>query len=116
LSAQIVPLTCNPQQTLTVMLNVDGASLTLNLGINYNETAGWWAMTISDDQGNLILDSIPLLCAQYPTANILGQFAYLQIGSAYIYNATGVAMDSPNDTNLGTDFLLIWSDTPGWSA
>jgi len=111
-SRQIVPLTNAPNQTLQVTLNVDGASLTLNLGINFNETASYWTMTISDDQGNLILDSVPLLVSQYPTANILGQFAYLAIGSAYVVNATGSGLDSPDSTNLGTDFLLIWSDTP----
>ena len=116
MSLQVVPLQPLPNQTLTVMLNVDGASITLNLGLSYNRMGGYWVMTIKDAQGVLILDSIPLLVGQPPAENILGQFAYLGIGSAYILNATGVAMDSPDSESLGSDFLLVWGDTPGYSA
>ena len=116
MSAQVIPLTTAPNQTLQPTLNVDGKSLTLNLALSYNRMAGYWVMTIRDSQGNMVLDSIPLLVGQPPANNILGQFGYLAIGSAYIVNATGAAMDSPDDTNLGSDFLLVWSDTPGYSA
>jgi hypothetical protein len=116
MSAQIVPVTSFPNQTLQPTLNVDGKTLVLNLALSFNEAGAYWVMQIKDSAGTLILDSIPLLVGQPPATNILGQFAYLGIGSAYVVNVTGVAMDSPDDTNLGTDFLLIWSDSPGYVA
>lgn len=110
--AQIVPLTSHPNQFLTVPLNVDTGVLTLQLGVNYNGAAGYWVLSVADQNGTPLLDSIPMVCGYYPAANILQQYAYLGIGSAFLINASGVDQDSPDNTNLGTDFLLLWSDTP----
>ncbi len=113
MSAQIIPITPNSgNQTLQVTLSVDGGVLKLQLTLAYNAMAGYWVMTIADNSGNLILDSIPLVTGAYPAANVLEQFAYLAIGSAFIINASGVAQDHPDSTNLGSDFLLLWDDTP----
>jgi hypothetical protein len=110
--AQIVPLTTNPNQSLAITLQVDGSALTLQLSVSYSKAAGYWVLAIADQSGNLLLDSIPMICGYYPASNILQQYAYLEIGSAYIINVSGVAQDSPDDTNLGSDFQLLWSDTP----
>jgi hypothetical protein len=111
---QIIPLTSDPNQELQINPIVDGAALNLRLNISWNEMAQYWTMKISDPKtGGCILDSIPLVAGDYPAANLLGQFAYLGIGSAYIINAGQVPIDSPDDTNLGTDFILLWGDTPG---
>ncbi len=111
---QIVPLTNAPNQSLSVSLNVDNRVLPLQLRVRFSQMAGYWLLTIADASGNLLLDSIPLLASAYPSANILGQYAYLQIGSAYVVNASGIAQDYPDSTNLGTDFVLVWSDTPAF--
>ena len=98
---------------MTVTLVVDGAQLTLNLAIAFSDMAGYWLMTISDQYGNLILDSIPLVTGGYPAANLLAQYVYLRIGSCYIINATGdLTMDYPDQNSLGSVFQLVWSDTP----
>lgn len=110
--SQIIPLTNQSNQSLTVALSVDNAVLTLQLVVRYAELIGYWLMSISDSNGNLLLDSIPLVTGAWPAANLLGQYRSLQIGSAYVLNASGVAMDSPDATNLGTDFIVLWSDTP----
>lgn len=110
---QIVPLTSSPNQTIQVSLSVDGSVLPLFLYFNFNETAGYWVMQVSDANRNVLLTNIPLLCGVFPAANILGQYAYLGIGSAYVLNASGIAEDSPDDSSLGTDFVLVWGDTPG---
>jgi hypothetical protein len=113
MAAQIIPLTTTPNQTFTVAVNIDGTLKSLMLTFRYNSIAGYWVMTIQD-AGSLdyIVDSVPLVVGQYPTGNILGQYAYLNIGSAYIWNINNSADDSPDDTNLGTDFVLLWYDTP----
>jgi hypothetical protein len=110
--AQIVPVTGNPNQTLTVSLNVDGGVVTLQLTVRYFDLCGYWVMTIKDATGNLLLDSIPMLCGVYPAANILAQYAYLQIGSAFLVNVSNTTQDSPGASSLGTDFLLLWDDNP----
>lgn len=110
--AQIIPLTSNPRQTSTVSLNVDGNNLTLKLAINYNSMANYWTMDVSDAQGNLLVGSIPLVCGQYPAANVLQQHGYLRIGSAFVINAGSAAQDYPGSANLGTAFVLVWDDTP----
>src|ERR1035437_4090631 len=99
MSLQQIPLTNSPNQTLTVQLNVDGVSLTLNLTVSYCRMAGYWIMSISDVNNNLLIDSIPMLCGRYPAANLLQQQVYLHIGSAYIIN-TGNSVPT-NGTGYG---------------
>jgi hypothetical protein len=111
MSAQIIPLTASPNQSFAVTLQVDNAPLTLNLNLRWNEMAGYWVLKISDSAGSLILDSLPLLTGWYPAANILAQYGYLKIGSAYILNVGNVASDYPGKTDLGAAFVLLWDDT-----
>ncbi len=139
MALQVVPLTNSPNQSFTAQLQVDGAPLSLNLEINYNEMAGYWVMSISDVNNNLLIDSIPLITGSYPAANLLEQQKYLAIGSWYIINVSNLisetgsetgygqgaygagpyggqlgqgGVDYPNSTNLGTDFQLWVGDTP----
>lgn len=108
---QIIPLT--PQnQTLNIQLSIDGQNKTLVLTIMYNTIADYWYMSVSDSNGNKLLDSVPLLVSDYPANNILEQYSYLQIGSAYVVpKSNAAAFSQPNDTNLGTDYVLVWGDT-----
>ena len=111
MSDNLIPLTTAPNQTFTAVLNVNNAILRLNLTIRYNEMATYWVMTIADQNNNVLLDSIPLLTGTWPAANILQQYQYLNIGSAYVINAGSQTLyDYPNITDLGTDFVLVWSD------
>lgn len=137
MSLQQIPLTNSPNQSLTVQLDVDGVPLTLNLTVSYNEMAGYWVLSISDVNNNLLIDSVPMLTGGYPSANILQQQKYLNIGSWYIINiANGIptgsqgygqggygqgnyggaagqgGVDFPDSTNLGISFQLWVNDTP----
>lgn len=108
---QVVPLDNSPNQTFAISLSVDGSILQLNLAISFAEMAGYWLMDISDVNGNLLLASIPLITGEWPAANLLAQYAYLGIGSAYVINAGQAAIDYPDSVSLGTSFVLVWSDT-----
>lgn len=110
MATQIVPLTPNMNQNFKITLSVDGKNITLNLAFVYNTPGGYWFMSISDNIGNMLLDAIPLVTGNYPTADILGQYTYLGLGSAMIV-PIGSVQGIPNETNLGTDFVLAWSDT-----
>lgn len=110
--AQIVPLPANPNQTLNVSLQVDGKNLQLRLGLSFNSMAGYWSMDVQDQFGNDLIVGIPLITGDYPAANLLQQQRYMAIGSCYVVNFSQVATDYPDASNLGTDFVLLWGDTP----
>jgi hypothetical protein len=111
MSYQIIPLTPSPQQNFPAQLQVDGNAITLNLAIRWSAMAGYWVMSVSNSQGDLLLDSIPLVTGWYPAANLLAQAGYLAIGSAYILNQGDGDSDYPGIDDLGTDFVLLWGDT-----
>lgn len=110
MSQQIIPLVQAPNQTFTVQLSVDGNPLTLNLQLGYVAMSGWWQLQISDVQDNVLIASVPLITGYYPAANMLAQYGYLKIGSAYILNTGNATSDYPTETSL-TKFSLLWSDT-----
>ena len=109
---QIIPLQ-SVNQSLEVDLNIDGGVVTLGLEFRYNRIAGYWTMQISNPtSGKVLVDSIPLVRGNIGAANLLGQYAYLNIGSAYLLKNREAQGDYPDETNLGTDFQLLWRDTP----
>lgn len=109
---QVVPLTAAPKQKFNVNLNVDGNPLTLQLGISWSSMAGYWVMSIFNSAGSLLLDSVPLITGWYPAANLLAQYRYLKIGSAYILNNGTSNSDYPGINDLGSGWSLLWGDTP----
>lgn len=106
---QVIPLTNQPNQTFGVQLTVNGNPLTLNLTISYSEMAGYWQMSVADTNGNLLIASVPLITGWYPAANLLAQYQYLKIGSAYLLNTGSVYSDYPGPNELDK-FTLLWSD------
>jgi hypothetical protein len=111
-SGQIIPLTVSANQTFSVNLTVDGNPLTLNLALRFSNMAGYWVLSIYDQSGDIILDSLPMVTGWYPAGNILAQYGYLKIGAAYLLNQGNDASDYPGTTDLGTGFQLCWGDTP----
>lgn len=109
---QVIPVTSLPNQTFQMILDVDGKNITLGFKFSYSEAADYWVMTVYDPGNNMcLLDSIPLLSGQYPAANILEQYAYLGIGSAVLVPTAQIDAEGPDDTTLGTEFVLLWGDT-----
>lgn len=108
--AQIVPLTQAPNQTFTVQLIVDGAPLTLNFALTYSAMSGWWQLAVFNAQNAPLIASVPLVTGYYPAANMLAQYGYLQIGSAYLLNTGNSPDDYPGASDL-TAFSLLWGDT-----
>ena len=109
MSSQIIPLSSADNQTFKAILTVNGSSLTLNFGISYTAMAGYWQMSISDANGNLLIAAVPLITGWYTAANLLAQYQYLAIGSAYLLNTGGAALDYPDQAGL-SQFSLVWGD------
>ena len=108
--SQIVPLTTAPNQTFSVQLTVDNQPLTLNLSLSYSYMSGWWELQIADVNNNVLVASIPLITGWYPSANLLAQYGYLEIGSAYLLNTGNDPNDYPGLNDL-PGFSLLWDDT-----
>lgn len=110
MSAQLIPLTQAPNQTFSVQLTVDGNPLTLNFFLSYSVMSGWWQVQVSSAQNVVLIASVPLITGYYPSANLLAQYGYLAIGSAFILNTGNATSDYPSANNL-TNFSLLWGDT-----
>lgn len=108
--SQIVPLTTLPNQTLSVTLAINGGTLTLLLTQSFNRVGGFWVLNISTAQNVPLVNSLPLITGDWPAGNILGPYEYLGIGEAFVINSNGAASDFPNDSNLGSGFVLLWTD------
>ena len=112
MSAQILPVTSAPNQFMTVGLALNGGTVALSLQFSYNRVGGFWVMDVSDLQGNPLVTSIPLLTGDWPAANIMAPFDYLQIGAWYVINQSGAIMDWPDSNTLGAAFLVLVDDNP----
>ena len=105
---QIVPIDNSPNQTMQVRLSVDDGVLVLTLKFSFNEEAGYWVMGIVDaETGEYLVDPIPLLTH----INFLGPYAYLNLGSAFLLDISGVGLDYPGADDFGVNYLLYWGDT-----
>ena len=111
--AKIVPLSNAPNQTITVTLNINGGSTTLNIFQYWNRIGQFWAIDIFNAFGTPLVTSVPLVTGDWPGANILSAFEYLQIGEWFIINQSGATTDIPTDQNLGTGFALLVDDNVG---
>jgi hypothetical protein len=58
---QVIPLDDSPNQTWQVSLNINGGITTLFVELNFNEIAGYWAMSIFDINQTLLASGVPLL-------------------------------------------------------
>lgn len=109
MSSQLVPLNVAQNQTFTVQLTVNGAPLTLLLTLVYYAMAGYWSLKVANSLGVTLLASVPLVTGWYPAANVLAQYQYLNIGSAYVLNTGNSPLDYPDQNSLG-QFSLLWAD------
>lgn len=104
----IVPLTSSPNQTFTSSIPIDGKAIKFYFFLRYNTEQKCWQMDLSDSNKTPLITSVPLI----GSLNILEQYSYLNIGSAYVVKVDpNIADDRPNEYNLGKDFILVWGDT-----
>lgn len=104
------PTSRNEWQTITVQ--PDGTKKTVQLRFHFVDTKGIWNLSIYDPKtGACMAECIPLLSGLYPSADILGPFGALGIGSACIVPlVTSPTTEHPSETNFGTEFVLVWGD------
>lgn len=107
---QKIVLSSTPNQTIEAILSVNGVNRNFQFFIRFNDIANYWVMRITDlDTNEVLLDSVPLLPAIDSSGNILAQYDYLRIGSAYLVAVSDEFM-TPGIDDLGTNFILLWGD------
>ena len=105
----IIPIKSTPNYKFSTKIPIGGQSLILQFDIQYNELADYWILDVGDNNGRALLSCLPIV----PTQNILEQYTYLQIGSAYIVPAQTIREQWPTRHTLGVDWYLLWDDTVG---
>lgn len=104
-----IPLTNQPFAELSFRVTLDGgarnASITLKL--RYFDLYDYWMADVYDT-----VSGLPLVCGLtlVPGVNLLGQYQHLYIGDAYIVAVTNTDLEQPDNTSLGSTFVLIWGD------
>ena len=109
---QVIPLMSTPNQTLSCKVRIDdGTQINLKFFLNFNEIARYWTMDVTNADINArYLTGIPLVPGDYPAGNILAQYSYLKIGSAYMVKLSDLIDPLPQPNNLGTEWFLVWGD------
>lgn len=107
----IIPLKPDPNQVFRCQIPIDGGNRVLQFSLRYNQMAKYWTMGITDENGTLLVDSLPVITGEYPAANLLEQYQHLHIGSAVIVPVGHPKTAEPDDENLGSEFILVWGDT-----
>lgn len=102
----VVPFEAIPNHRFSCVVPIDGGNTKLRFYMRYNEIATYWVVDISKDD-EVVLSSLPLKPAQ----NILEQFSYLGIGSAYILPKSEAAKQWPEANDFSSEWVVWWGDT-----
>lgn len=104
----IVPLTNQPYSEQEFKLTLKNRrNINIKLKLRYNDLcADWTAEVIDNSTVKTLIDTLPLV----PGVNLLGQFGYLNIGEAYVIPTTDTELMMPDNTTLGSVFVLVWGD------
>ena len=79
----------------------------------WNPIGEYWQFDLYDiSTGNQLLNKQVVYSITFPYNNIISAFRYKEIGSLYVVNLNGTSGDKPNYENLGSEYSLIWGDTP----
>lgn len=100
----IIPTT-GGNETFDITLN--GVEYTLQLIWRDDPCGmGGWVLDIGDNQGDPLLQGIPLVTG----VDLLAQYGYMNFGGQlYVQTLSGPSpLDPPTFTNLGTDCQLYW--------
>lgn len=109
---QIIPTSPAPDNTMSVVVEVNGQKIPLLFRFRFNVVGKYWFLDVSNAiNGSMYLSGVPLVTGEYPAADLLEQFHYLGIGKALIAKMTDTPpTEIPDDRNLGVEFALAWGD------
>ena len=113
MTLSVLPVNSNPNQTFECTLPVDGSNRRFKFFFEWNPIGRYWQFDLFDLNNNdeQLLNKQPVYSIDYPYNNIISTYTYKEIGSLYVV-ATLPNSDRPDFTNLGSDYVLVWGDTP----
>lgn len=98
-----IPLQVGTPQTFSIQLGGVSYQLTF-LYRNDTSGLGGWTVDIADDNGNPILQGVPLVTG----ADLLAQYPHLDFGGSLIVQTTSNPDAIPTFDNLGDDGVVYW--------
>lgn len=103
----VIPLTNQPNQTFTTVVDVNGSNKTFRFFISWNQCGKYWEFDLFDDNtGEQYLNRIPLS----GSGNLISQYDYKDIGRAFLVNVSGTDNTTPGLEDLGVNYFLVWRD------
>ena len=99
------------QRIHTTLQLDDGTTKDVFILLRYTKATDHWWITIQSGDGQDIVRGIPLLQGEsFPSANLLRQFEYLNLGTLFSFCSSAEETGDPGKDNLGNElaFHLAW--------
>lgn len=103
-----IPLNNTAFSQQTFKLTLDGnRNINILLKLRYFDLYDLWVADICDNAtGEELVVGMPLV----PGCDLLGQYSYFNIGSAYMVAVEPTALQQPDSDTLGSTWKLLWGD------
>lgn len=102
-----IPLTTTPFAQITFKLTLGERNINILLKLRYYDLYELWVADVCDNtSGETLISGMPLV----PGVDLLGQYSYLAIGSAYVMAIEPTTQEQPDSETLGSKWLLLWGD------
>lgn len=102
-----IPLTSTPYAQYTFKLTLGKKNINILLKLRYYDLYELWVADVCDNSsGDTLINGLPLV----PGIDLLGQYSYLDIGSAYVVSIEPTTQEQPDSETLGSKWLLVWGD------
>ncbi len=103
-----IPLTTAAFSQTTFKLTLGGdRNINILLRLRYYDLYSLWVADIVDNStGTDLITALPLV----PGVNLLEQYGYLDIGSAYIVAVEPSTLQQPDNETLGSTWVLLWGE------
>lgn len=111
----VLPVNSSPNQTFEVSLPIDSQNRRFKFFFSWNPVGQYWQFDLYDIEGEekQLLSNMPVCPIDYPYNNTILRYEYKEIGSLYVVNVGDTSnLQRPGINNLGTDWVLVWGDTP----
>lgn len=117
MTLSVLPVNSDQNQTFEVSLPIDSKNRRLKFFFSWNPVGQYWQFDLFDQNngGAQVLSNMPIYAIDYPYNNIILTYEYKEVGSLYLVNVGDSASednDRPHIDNLGTDWVMVWGDTP----
>ena len=110
----VLPVNSSQNQTFEASLPIDDKNRRFKFFFSWNPIGQYWQFNLYDQNkdGIQVLNNMPIFSIDYPYNNIILIYEYKEIGSLYLVNIGNASGDRPSISNLGTDWIMVWGDTP----